>query len=68
VSNGLAGSLVGYIDATHGRAKVRALITARSNADALAALETTEEALVRRWRAKVVASTVVVDPRSIAGR
>ena len=47
---GLAGSLVGYIDRTYGRAMVRALITARTSADALAALGTTEEALLRSWR------------------
>lgn len=55
-----ADSGFGYIDATYGRAKLRALITARSNADALAALETTAEVLFTAWRAKVVASAVVL--------
>jgi hypothetical protein len=54
---GLAGSLVKYIDVTYGRAKLRRLITARSNADALAAVGLTESELLGAWRANVVAAS-----------
>jgi hypothetical protein len=51
---GLAISLLGFIDAAHGRSTLRALVSARSDAEALAALATTEDALLGAWRAEVV--------------
>jgi len=48
-----AGSLVRYIDQTWGRATIVRLLRARSSAEALAILGTSERALMAGWRASL---------------
>jgi hypothetical protein len=52
----LAGSLVEFIAQQHGNAKVRDLMYVVTQAQVLAALSTTEPALLAAWRAAVLAS------------
>lgn len=50
---GVCGSLVRYVEASKGRATIVRLLTAKSNAEALAMLGMTEEALLRDWATSI---------------
>lgn len=51
---GLAGSLVGYIDALYGRATMGRLVRVRTDAEALAVMGADEATLVSGWRQSVL--------------
>ncbi|HVF38759.1 MAG TPA: hypothetical protein VM939_02590 [Gemmatimonadaceae bacterium] len=46
----VVGSMVGFIDATYGRAVLTGLLTARTEAELLARLSTTRSAFLESWR------------------
>ena len=48
---GVSGSLVAYVDTTWGRHTLSRLLTDTTQAEVLAALRTTEDSLLARWRA-----------------
>lgn len=54
---GLAGSLVRFVDERFGREKVKALLAATTNAEALALLEVDERRLLDGWRVWLAASS-----------
>lgn len=50
---GVSGSLVAYVDTVWGRPLLTQLLTDTAQAEVLAALHTTEDSLLARWRARV---------------
>jgi hypothetical protein len=53
----VAGSLVACLDETRGRDTIKSLMSATTNQQALAALGTTEEALLAEWRTWIATRT-----------